>query len=777
MSKIIPLAFHNLKKDRKQYFSFGIIIFLTALILNLALVLTFSISPAYDAKSAELNASDIDVIIPKFTDSQILTNEIKVLPEVESVEKRNGILLNPIVRDFLETDFDMNIVFYNKDDVRKMNNLEIMDESDKEFENPIYLPMYIAECVGVGIGEKITFSTDDGDLIFEVAGIVQEMQYGNYSANMIGVYVSDEIYRELAEENIEKEVCNYSIMTSEDAETKNVLNKITEVTEDNNSSIVFSATSESKKEARTMTCNLLIIILVAFALIVLLVSMFLCKFRIQNTIEEEMSNMGVLKALGFTSNMIIVSVVLPYIVVGIISSAIGVAVSYVLLPVLINLLAFQAGFRFDIGFDAVSMIITVSVLTVVTLIFTYFAATKIRKLHPILAIRGESEKGKIRKNHFSIDKTPGNLQIILMLKHMASSMRQNGLLFFVLFAMTIMISFSGNLFYNVIIEPNNFTSTLSEESPSVIFQTTVSDTDRIKTVLNRHSDVSDVIFYTNQSLKIGKGNATAFICEDFSQTTNDLCYEGRNPRAYNEIAVGNSIAEVENIKIGDTIKVSYGDNDYAYEIVGFIQSVNYQGEVCALTNDGFKKLDADYNFNNLYVYLNDNTDVAKFITSIEDDYPREIVKSINSAKMQKESQKMFTDIVNIVIIAVFLLTSLIVLLILFIIIKSMIVQRKQEFGIYKAIGYSGIQLILQVAGSFMPVSILAVVSSAMLGYFYVPAMNNVIFGVIGAMKNNLEVPVSILIIFAAIELILTFVISIALAAPIKKITAYSLIKE
>lgn len=778
MSKILPLAFHNLKKDKKQYFSVGIIILLTALILNLALVLTFSIDSAYDAKSVELNSSDVDVIVPKIMDSQELTKEIKASKDVENIEKRNAILLSSaIIKEFRGEDFDTNIVFYNKDDSHEMNSLESMEQSDEKYDAPIYLPLYIAEFGGFGIGDEITFKTNKNNYTFQIAGIVQEMQYGNCSAGTIGVYLPDDIYREFAEKNTENQVVCYSVETSESADVKSVLNELGEIAEENNASIVFSSTVESKKQARTMVCNLLIVILLTFALIVLLVSMFLCKFRIQNTIEEEMSNMGVLKALGFTSNMIIASVVLPYVAVGIIASAIGTALSYLLLPTLVNMLALQAGFRFDVGFSAAAMLIAICVLTAITIIFTYLAARRIRKLHPILAIRGENEKGKVRRNHFAIDKTPGNIQIILMLKQMAASARQNSLLFFVLFVMTVMISFSGNLFYNVIIESDNFMSTLSEETPSVIFQTSVSETDKVKSALNKNNDVANVLKYTSSSVKVGSENATAFICEDFSQTTNDLCYEGRNPESRNEIAVGNSIAEVENCKIGDKIKVSDGENEYTYKIVGFIQSINYQGEVCALTNEGFKQLNENYEFGTLYVYLNHGVDAEKFISAEEDNFPTEIVKSMNSAQMKETTQEMFSLIVNIIIAAIFLLTMLIVLLILFIIIKSMIVQRKQEFGIYKAIGYSGIQLILQVAGSFMPVSILAVTSSALLGYFYVPAMNDVMFGMIGAMKNNLEVPVGILILFATVEIILTFVISMALAAPIKKITAYSLIKE
>ena len=138
---------------------------------------------------------------------------------------------------------------------------------------------------------------------------------------------------------------------------------------------------------------------------------------------------------------------------------------------------------------------------------------------------------------------------------------------------------------------------------------------------------------------------------------------------------------------------------------------------------------------------------------------------------------MYTAIVNVVIVAVFAVTVLIVLLILYVIIRSMIAHRRQEFGIFKAIGYSGRQLVRQTAGSLMPVTIAAALSSALLGKVYLPVVYHAIFSMVGAMKNHMEQPVSVLLLFAAAEILVTLLISVFLARPIKKIEAYSLIKE
>ena len=104
---------HQLKKDKGSYISFGIIIFFTALMLNLALVLTFQADQAYDAKFESLHTAAINICIPKMQNTEQLAEAIKALEGVEEAECREAVFAETIVKDFRDTDFSMNTVFYN----------------------------------------------------------------------------------------------------------------------------------------------------------------------------------------------------------------------------------------------------------------------------------------------------------------------------------------------------------------------------------------------------------------------------------------------------------------------------------------------------------------------------------------------------------------------------------------------------------------------------------------------------------------------------------------
>lgn len=766
---------YNLKKDKGSYISFGIVVLITAIMLNLALVLVFQVDRAYDNKFEDLETATINVCIPQIQDTDTLREDVKGLEGVSEVECREAVFLEAVVKDFRGTDFSMNTVFYNKDEFRDMNKLDIKEESAESTGESIYLPLYVASFGKFGLGDKIIYEIGDRKHTFLISGVLEEMQYGNYGKGLMGAYLPKSVYEEFANEYEQHMVTEYSIIANDNTEINFLNNEISNLLEEKNITMLTSCDKASTKDTRIMVCDLLILVLLAFALVILLVSVFLCKFRIRNSIEEDMVNMGVLKALGYTGNMIIGSVVLPYLMVTLIASLLGVIASYGILPSLSELLTLQAGFSFGLLFDIKGFICVEIILVFIVTVFTYAAAKRIRKLQPINAIRGNSEGKAIKKNYFPLEETHGNAKLLLVLKLVFSNGKQNALLFGVFFVLTILIAFASTLFYNVIVKPNNFISTLSEEIPEIIIYPKEQYEAALLSDLQSDSEIKTVLKYTMGTVNIDEVPVTVFACEDFSKVSNDLCYLGENPNEKNEIALGSAFEG--KYKLGEQIEIQNGDVSCSYKITGFVQSVNYQGNVCEFSMEGYAALNSETIVPSLYVYLQDWTDVERYIEEIEESYGDTIFNLVNYQKMTETTQEMYSGITSIIVIVIFVLTILIALLVLYIVIKTLLVQRKQELGIYKAIGYSNWQLMVQLMGSFLPSSVLAVLLSSGLGLIYVPKINRFIFQTIGAVKNNMEVSFTFLMIFALIQIVVNLIISILLIKPIKKISAYALIKE
>lgn len=80
------LIVHNLNKARGQFLSFGIVMMITAIILNSALVLLFQTSDAYDSLFEELNTADLSVAVPAAYSGDELAGEILQLKGVGAVD-------------------------------------------------------------------------------------------------------------------------------------------------------------------------------------------------------------------------------------------------------------------------------------------------------------------------------------------------------------------------------------------------------------------------------------------------------------------------------------------------------------------------------------------------------------------------------------------------------------------------------------------------------------------------------------------------------------------
>lgn len=744
MKKLSTLILHNLNKAKGQYISFGVFICLTAFIINIALVLAFQTFDAYNDLFDKLDTADINFIIPQMQDNDNLLTEVEEINGVSFVEKHGGVFIPVTVREFAGSDFDMNTVFYNIDEERKLNLLDVTEQARKSGDS-VYIPMYMKELGGFTENGSITYSIDGKDHTYHIEGTVLEMQYGNYGTGLIGSYFPKEAYEEFAGKYNNNAVTEYSIKTTENADLSEMKNAISEMIQEKEIALLNINDRVSSKQTRTMVCTLLIVIFLSIAAIILAVSIFLSNFRIRSAIEDELAQMGVLKAIGYTSNMIVAGAVMPYVLVGIIATVIGIAVSYAVLPFVAGILAIQSGFSYTPAFDIMAMLIVVPMLTLTILLFSYISAGKIHRLEPINAIRGVAKE---------------------------ESVGQNMLLFIVAFFIMALLSFAGTLLYNVNIKPDNFMNTLSEELPSVIFTSEDGKMAELKKILQKDNRVQLFMEYASVPVSYTNGSLTAFVCEDFSKATNDICYEGNSPTKDNEIAVGNALAD--DYPIGKEIEITVGSQSENYIVTGYIQSVNNAGAVCQLTCKGYEKIGEKPESVNVYLF-DKNADA--FIKEYEENYDIVVKSSVNFEQMSGNGQMMYTGIVSVIVIILFVISVLMVLLVMYVIINGMISRRRQEFGIYKAIGYTNGQLTVKTALEFIPVVAVASAISAIAGFWYLPAIDNVIFSLIGAVKNQFEVSVWILMIFAVMFTAVTFGISVLLSAPIKKITAYSLLKD
>lgn len=769
MSHIITLSKNSFLKNFKTLLSFSIILLIASMFFGSALVINNNFSKDYNEKFNELNTANAFFTISKSEYNESILNDIKNMDNIIEAESRKGILLTIPIKTQNSTQ-DQEQIFYDIGDNGNISKYQIVEKRNLTDGNYIYISNYTYINSNLNLTDNFSFNLNNIDYSFPIGGIIEEMQYGNYSSEVLGQFLSSSAYQNLLKNNEDNEIITISIKSKDSYES---YNKISKLLNDKNITIYNRNYDEQSKNSRLAISNVLVLILTIFSFVILLVSLLVSKFKIEQSIEEEMSDFGVLKALGYTSKEIMIANILPYIISGLLFSLAGIALSYSIIPILKSAIEMQTGFIWKARFDILSSGIVLIINIILITLFTVMAVKKIKKLNPINAIRGIENENK-SKNHFEIDKTKVGIEINLALKNYANSKTQNNLLGIVLFCITFISSFVGILFYNVNLNPMNFIDTLVEEHPNVAI---VVNKD-IKDNLSNISDVRNVIYYDENASITYKDNLyKVFVADDFKNVSNDICYEGANPNNEFEIAVGSQIKEMYNIKINDYIELNKNGISKQYKVVGFIQSVNNAGGVFELTLDGYKNIDNTYIPKTMYIYLQNNKNSKDFIQDIENTYDKEIATIINYDESMNSAMDMYVTLVSMISIIITIITILLIYLILYIIISGIITKRKQELGILKSIGYKSNQLILELIGGFIP----SVIFSTALGFVFSKLlMNNIyihLFKSVGAYKISFDYPIMVFFIVAFLLVVSTFILASILASKIKKISVYSLIKE
>lgn len=559
LKKAITISKYFFKKNLIDIVSFSIILLIATILFSSSIIINRNVSKDYDNEFNKLNTASTFFTIPSAEYEDSFLEDIKNIHGIKDAEVQNGIMLTvPVDMDGQKQ--EQNQIFYNISDNSYINKREIIEETNDNVNFVIYLSNYTFIHSGLNIKDSYKFDIDNVSYDFTIKGVVNEMQYGNYTSSVIGEYLENDSYNYLLENNKGKEVSTISIKAED---SYSAYNDVSKYLSEKNINVISKNYEEQAKNQRLAISNILVLVLIVFSGCMLIISLFVSKFKIEQTTQEEMANMGALEALGYTSTEIILSNIFPYIISGLLFTLLGIVISYSALPLLSKIIEMQSGFKWKARVDLVSNAVVLFINLSLIIIFTLIASLKIKKLNPINAIRGYSSKEN-SKNYFEIEKSSfNNIHLILMLKNFVNTKKQNMLLGIVLFFITIISSFIGILFYNINMNPINFINTLVEEHPSVIVE---ADKD-LRYEIKSEDNVKNAIYYDeNATLNYKDNSYKTFVAENFEVLSNDLCYEGVNPKNSNEVGVGSKIKETYNIKIGDNIILSKNGVEKEYKV-------------------------------------------------------------------------------------------------------------------------------------------------------------------------------------------------------------------
>ncbi|MEK3889820.1 ABC transporter permease [Bacillus sp. FSL K6-3431] len=775
------LAMANIRKSKSATVSLFIFIVVAALLLNIGLMVITQLSTFFDQKAEQLNDPHVTIVMDQASYHPTYEDFLANYSGVKETETEEVINIS-INFNFGNGELTNSVVIFNADANRNIGPLKLIEKLNTSSTNDIFVPYSFKTNGGYELGDDFTIHYQKKDYEYRIAGFLETTMMGTNNIGVMKFMLPETSYQTLAAEldNQSKGLIISAVMEDKTQSSKlenDFIQNVKESQGEETTLNIWGLNFELVKNVNTLTINIIATILVAFAAIIVLVSLIVIKFRVSNNIEDGMANIGVLKSIGYTSRQILSSIILQYILIALCGSIVGIALSYALMPLIGGIISTLSGLIWLQSFDMIVNLISIFFVTICVVLVTLLSALRVRKILPVVALRGGIQTHSFRKNRIPLEKAKGDLHFLLAIKSMLANAKQNIMIVLIIMALTFATVFSVVLYYNIASDKTAFVNLFGSE-PANVYIAVKSDAD-IRDLLSNIEQMDHVrkvnifdLINTNIDSQIVYTNVT----DHYNQLENNIVYEGRQPKYENEISISWVVSSQINKGIGDTVEVEYGTETISYLVTGLSQSIGNLGQIASLTMEGMQQLQSDYKGATLYVYL-DGISNKDFIKNVQEQHGNYIVETLDIDENIESQTSMYTAAVFAVMVMVLTITILVVVMILYLVIKTMIIKRKKEFGVMKAIGYSTIQLMNQISISFLPVIITGVTIGGVLGLYFTNPMLSVLLSSAGVKRLDFIIHFPTILMICGGILILSYIVSMLVSRRIKKISAYGLITE
>lgn len=783
MDKILLLTKANFRKNKGTSIGLLLLILLATMIVGLSVLIFTDAYPTARTEAVRLNAGDGFILIGNdLTGLDEKSVGELIEDSTEDYESYNCMGYNNANLPFGEGNIAETIVVYDarifEKDADALDRIEIIDEDASITENYMYLPYQFYTSGGAHIGDDYTIEYRGIKEHYTIRGFINTTFFGCNNNGVYMIIFDDESYDKIAERDKEyAEIMVVNFVLKDGVKASKFLNGFrNDVLGINAAAIVSSNDTDTVLFNKSfMSLIIAVSLLVVIAIMVIVIMMMLASC-IGNYVKENMKTIGALKAIGYTSNDIRMSLVVLFSMLAVIGGVIGVAGSYSLMPVMSTIVVGQMGLPYTVSVDAVATIAPVVGVVLFVFVLTRIATAVIKRIEPIVALRNGVESHNYKKNRVRLDSSVLGLDISLAMKTLLNNMKQNVITFIVVGFCVFICVVSLLMYENFNRNPK--LGILTFETCNGILAVDMDTREEAIEYLEGIDSVSNIRSMITLSLCYNdEDNLCSYVFDDPSKLNNkEICYKGRIPEYDNEIAVSGKFAKAYSFEIGDEIELKYGNNTYKYLITGLIQTCNNYGREAFLSEAAANHLLEE---NTLGSYLwfdcSDKDAVNDILKDFEDSHGNHVITTMNFDEVLEANMTTFKGISTLMLVMICCISAAIIMLVLYLLIKSLIYNKRRDYGIYKALGYTSRSLMVQTALSFMPAIILSIVVFSIGSYYGANPYMTIVMGMFGLMKCKFPIPVVGVIIIGVVMAVLAFVFAIINSRKIKDIEPITLL--
>lgn len=802
--KIFRLSLFNLKKNKREAAAIIFLTLVTAFLMATFAVSITQISSAFDRCFEETGSADVILLFEddKYRDiyRDILEEEYNVI-DIRESSVLVGMGASIISKKGEST--ANNIIFADESTERKIENFKklnaLPDDEIEKLSHPIWLPQYFEITAGYAPGDTFTLVFGGRDYPFTIAGFYNTGLY-NSSRHMLKCVITDDDMVLLSA--VYEEYRLIAFDTEMEFSYEEYYEKCSARSNESVASIVILFDKDSEKWSETNFLNVFLYMSVFLSVVTLICAVFLILHKISKDMEEQMVQIGVLEALGYTSRELSCSYICEYILTGGIGAIIGGITAAAFSPVMDTLT--RGMINRDVHTDVDILRILIVVISIIALV-TFFAlsrAARVKKFPPVVAFR----KGILRSNIGS--------GICMIAAGVA-----------VMFSVYTFDFFRGG--YNGLLgvtgmEIPDINITMMSGVNGENFCDEIRKFPEVEKVLLTHAMLNKV------EIKGSNQNSTVISYSDFSLTDNIHPKTGRFPEYDNEIMISAKREETENRHIGDNIILKGDVCEKSYIITGIVSAMNNDSMSVYMTEDGYRRIRPGDRPNTVEITLKNEGDRSVFMdklttlygasakdtayeqsaqgsleerirakadekmavlisqygvtdidyairigdTIISGNSSRFVIKDISSMKdLAKSQMESIAAVTKTFSFWAVIFIAVVVAVILGIIAASAVKRQRRELGIMKSMGYTSRDLMMQLTLRILPVTILSSCIAAVLSVWVQRAFWMAAFGV--------QIPESLPLMTgtAAALVLYCLIVTYVSAGSIRKISVTELMTE
>jgi len=771
MNKIFLLAFSNMRKSKTQTVIIFILILFAAAMFNIWLVLSMDYKQNFDRCHDRLDAGHVTLVIEddrrevKDTVSGILEDDVRT----EKYETQNCLCAS-ISFAYNGGSSNNYAAFIKKEQLLSRNIEKIEFTKESSHTSGIYLPMLYSTGNNYKTGDTINIEINGTKYNYTVCGFFNSVMAGSHNCTICLFILTNDKYAELMDNGPAARSCITSVRINDREQSELFETEFgNKVVKEYPQAYVTSnsyATVSMSRYISQMICSGIVSVM---AFLVILISLVVIASNIINYIQENMGNLGVLKAVGYTYRQLATVFIFQFLSIVLVAALSGIMLSYAVFPVVNTMMVSQTGIPYTPHFLLLPFIIVISVICGLVALVTWLSSHRARKIEPIVALRQGIQTHNFKKNFLPLAETKIPLGPSLALKTTLSNKKHSIISCITMLLLSLVVTFSGLMFENVIVDMEPFVNMVVGETAHSGITVSASAEKEFLKAAGSDSRTEKVYLYSSAAVshKGGKG-LVATLCDDFSKVNNPgMCIEGRYPEYDNEIAVAAKYARDEGLKPGNVITMVAQGKEADYIISGLTQLSNALGKDCMFTRSGYERM-GSLESTCYYINLSDGTDIDRFNSDMERRFGKDIINIVNIQKILDGTSKVYVSLVTVIVIIILILSILVISLVLYLLARILLNNKKKDYGVLKALGFTTGQLILQTALSFMPAIIISSVTGLVVSAFIINPLMAVFLSNIGIVKCTFNIPVVFITVAGTGLVIFAFLFVCFMSLRIKK---------